>query len=629
MPSTRSRTSLIRLASLLPGVFVWAAAAAEAPEGRLRLSGDGRSAWILSHEGHLRHVEIDSGRSLPSIGDLLRGAVDIGLSTDGEILYGLVPASGGKTTDLVEISVSTKEETGRWVSRGRGRFVEIAPDGFHACIVGLRPGGGRRRTEPKPEDWTLTVIDLKAGQTVGHLVVGLEPRALAILRGTDREPRLYIAGHDRVTTYSIAPARPARFFRSPGENLALTGMDGSSSLYLLRDSALVVIEPARWTRREGRVQLGDDDATSVVPLPAPGRAMGLTGDGSVALVLHQDGMTLSLVDTRAGHVIETRDLGEPRQHIAGPVMGDPRKLLLASSPAPDRSGRDLVESIHAPRISGPPQPAAGDTGETAQKAEQPEEIPEPPPREPDAKAPPQPAAGDTEETARKAEQPEEIPEPPPRDTDAEAPPRPAAHGTGETAEKAEAPAEIPEPQPREPDAKAPPRPAAHGTEETAEKAEAPTEIPEPQPREPDAETPPKAESEEIERSGVEADVPEPDLAEPGESGGPPARPVAIEAEPVAPATAPRAVLQGKLSGEFTATDHLLLFGPDNIMKLHAKADLRPDGTFSFPLPPPGRYRLIVSGGASRHLFTKPEFRAFVVAEGRGVEGLDFEVRGNL
>ena len=83
-------------------------------------------------------------------------------------------------------------------------------------------------------------------------------------------------------------------------------------------------------------------------------------------------------------------------------------------------------------------------------------------------------------------------------------------------------------------------------------------------------------------------------------------------------------------GESAAAREVLLYGPNNIIRLHARVAVGPDGTFSLPLPPPGSYRVVVSAGAGAHLFTRPEFRAITVTkDGQGLEGIDFEVRGAI
>jgi hypothetical protein len=92
----------------------------------------------------------------------------------------------------------------------------------------------------------------------------------------------------------------------------------------------------------------------------------------------------------------------------------------------------------------------------------------------------------------------------------------------------------------------------------------------------------------------------------------------------------QAALSGRLTGDIAAAREVLLFGPDNILKLRSRAAVAADGGFSLPLPPPGAYRVVVSGGPDAHIFTRPEFRTIVVSpDAKGLEGIDFEVRGRI
>jgi len=91
-----------------------------------------------------------------------------------------------------------------------------------------------------------------------------------------------------------------------------------------------------------------------------------------------------------------------------------------------------------------------------------------------------------------------------------------------------------------------------------------------------------------------------------------------------------ATLTGALSGERTAAKEVRFYGPNNILKLQTRAPIGPDGTFRVALPPAGTYRVIITGEPGAQVFTRPEYRIIVVgADGKGVSGIDFEVRGRL
>jgi hypothetical protein len=82
-------------------------------------------------------------------------------------------------------------------------------------------------------------------------------------------------------------------------------------------------------------------------------------------------------------------------------------------------------------------------------------------------------------------------------------------------------------------------------------------------------------------------------------------------------------------GEIPAGLEVLLYGPDNILRLGGRAPVASDGRWRLPLPAPGRYRVVVSGGSASHVFTSPEFRTIVITGGgEGMADLDFEIRGS-
>ena len=119
---------------------------------------------------------------------------------------------------------------------------------------------------------------------------------------------------------------------------------------------------------------------------------------------------------------------------------------------------------------------------------------------------------------------------------------------------------------------------------------------------------------------------------------PPSPRMETEAQPAPPAPAEPAVpepseagaLTGSISGEVSAAKDVLLYGPDNILKLRARAPIEAGGSFSFPLPPPGTYRVVVTAGPGAYVFTRPAYRTIVVAPGnKGMDRIDFEVRGKL
>jgi hypothetical protein len=86
------------------------------------------------------------------------------------------------------------------------------------------------------------------------------------------------------------------------------------------------------------------------------------------------------------------------------------------------------------------------------------------------------------------------------------------------------------------------------------------------------------------------------------------------------------ILAGTILGDATLVKEILLFGPDSLTLLHDRTTPAVDGTFSFPLPPKGRYRLLLEGGPTRHLKCRPPFFSLEIGE-YGYRGIQFRVLG--
>ncbi|MGH9869695.1 MAG: YncE family protein [Candidatus Polarisedimenticolia bacterium] len=410
----------------------------------------------------------------------------------GDRLYALSPSTDGRATALLAITLPSLEITSRWELRGAADQVRVSPAGDLACVTMTRPGGG----------WSLVVVDLLQGQVKPGVQLAYEPQTMAIVPdGTaPHGVRLVIAAQDRLATFTLDPPSPSWFYRSPGKHHAVAHLPTAEagSLVVLRDESLVVIDPARRVKVEGRTRLTDDDATSIVPLPAAGQQLMVRPAPEMAVVLLGGGQSVAWVDLESGRVRETRDLPSPREMVDGGEA-----VFLAG----------LQESAgHLP----------------FERMDPPERLPEPAPV-------------------------------------------PIAPGA-----VASPPAEQPSPLP-------PPEPAPSS----------PPPVPSPS------------------APGPERKAPEPEPA--------PALP-----EPSGP------VLSGRLTGAAGLAMEVRLFGPNNILKLHARIPVSADGTWRAPIPPPGSYRVVVGAAPGTHVFTRPELRTIVVGSGGApVEGIDFEVRGGL
>ena len=537
----RRRAWLALLGAALAAAAQAAVPTPPTPHARLLPAADSGEAWILSADGRLQRAGGAGGAS----GTTAQGGgtprlVDV--VARGQRLYGLSPSADGKTTALLTIDAASGIEQRRWSVRGSGRLLAVIPDETRACVVGLKPSA---RASAAAEDWALWVVDLISGEVTGALSLGLVPNAVEALADPGAgavAARLFIAARDRVVSYSLDPPRSSWFYLSPGDNRDLVGAAGSLVLFLLRSGQVAVVDPARRPRDEGRVRLGADDATSVISLPAPGRAIAVGTDGSIIAVLHEDGTTITSLDPADGRILETRRL--PGRHD---LMG--RSLLRGTEPgswsAATGSSESGAVATVALQYPSPPSSPADQAADATQA-----QAAEPPPTAPEL---------EVKETAA-------------------APQAPAS----EPADSQSAP---PEPKDQ-------PSPEAQDGP--------PPDLPAPMP------------------AGIE--IPP---AEPPSSPEPPAAPRSAR-----PSDEP--ALTGTITGALKAGIEILLYGPNNIIKLHVRAAVAADGAFKIALPPPGTYRMVVAAGAGVHVFTSPEYRTIrVEADGRGVEGNDFEIRGKL
>ena len=87
-------------------------------------------------------------------------------------------------------------------------------------------------------------------------------------------------------------------------------------------------------------------------------------------------------------------------------------------------------------------------------------------------------------------------------------------------------------------------------------------------------------------------------------------------------------LSGRITGEGGRVASVILFGPDSLTTVHDEVTPSPDGSFSFKLPPRGRYRIVPVGAPGTALSCRPPFHV-VEVDATGFRGLDFRVLGAL
>lgn len=96
-------------------------------------------------------------------------------------------------------------------------------------------------------------------------------------------------------------------------------------------------------------------------------------------------------------------------------------------------------------------------------------------------------------------------------------------------------------------------------------------------------------------------------------------------------TAPRPPdeIRGRILGEASLVKEVVFYGPNSILKEKARVVPRSDGTFSLPLPPPGKYRILLTGAGGAQLSYSPAYYQIDVASSSGVSGIDFKVVGTI
>jgi len=141
---------------------------------------------------------------------------------------------------------------------------------------------------------------------------------------------------------------------------------------------------------------------------------------------------------------------------------------------------------------------------------------------------------------------------------------------------------------------------------------------------------PPVPSQAIPRPAMSSSNPQPEEDPGGASGQEPAQPFPVVGSPAPSALEEVAEpeLSGRIIGESGLVASVILFGPDSLTTVQDQVTPAPDGGYSFPLPPLGRYRIVLVGTPGTTLSCRPPF--LVVEVGAyGFRGLDFRILGAL
>jgi hypothetical protein len=87
-------------------------------------------------------------------------------------------------------------------------------------------------------------------------------------------------------------------------------------------------------------------------------------------------------------------------------------------------------------------------------------------------------------------------------------------------------------------------------------------------------------------------------------------------------------LSGRISGDLTRVAWVVLFGPNSLTTVHQQVAPSEDGSFSFKLPPRGKYRILLMGKLGASLVTRPPYQTLDVGE-YGFSHVDFRVMSTV
>ncbi len=547
---------------------------------------EGRWAALALRDGRVIVYDIVEGRrhEWDAPAEPVRSmALDpMGISAVPRHRAGIPPAEGEAPVVLISVAGPDIEETTLHVVRGDDGLsllelripgepvaLLVAPGEGRAYVITAAAARGRGEASDRMGRWTLRSVDLATAKVEATLTHDGTVHSATLSAEGDR---LYVALDDSIRSFATRPLRSSWMLRSPGRNLLIEPVGTAGAIVAIRDSELALLNPDNLPGRDRPPgDAADDDAILVVELPYIGRHIDVNDRTSEAVVLDARGTRLATVDLERGEVTGIQQVPE----VAAAIYHPDRDTLVLFQVYAQR----VFEMAHEP----PDREAAG--SESLASVEQ----------------PPIPSA-----SSPVSHSPAAVPT-------AASPPPAGARGSGAAAVPID-----------------PNDPGSTGNDpEAGALATAPPAATA------DAAGDPGASRESGGPPSPEAPAGD-DLVRAAPAAGPP--PARTPAEPIlmpepATPTDPSAeagsdVMAGRITGELGLVEAVVFYGPDALLREHARITPDADGAFSLNEAPPGRYRVVVVGPAGVQLRCSPPVRVFLAGSGR-IPPLDFQVTGQV
>ncbi|HEU5180248.1 MAG TPA: hypothetical protein VFW45_05615 [Candidatus Polarisedimenticolia bacterium] len=414
--------------------------------------------------------------------------------------------------------------------------------------------------DPSEGNWDLLAVDLGKSQVAS--TYRLPSAGYDVTLSADGS-RAFVGLDGKIQSFTTSPLTASWFFRSPGRNFRIQVRPRQGHIYSLRDARVAIFPKEPRKPAEGEQAAREDDASRVLEPPSHVDRFGFSPDGRFAVAAGRGLDVLVIIDATKGK-------------IAGlwPEEDVQVRTLLAQVDAAEKPKGPRGKLVAQDKGYAPPLGGSGPQEEPLRPVA---EGGQPSDGVSASKTSPTSASGQTR------------PSQPGLVSDPSAAPATAKSGMlpGDT-----------------PGGPAPPVPAG------------------------DSKSPPAPARDEIKASapgmrasdGSTAQITDKPVVVPREV----TRPRAVSPEEAALEEVEAAQLKGQIAGDLSAVAWVVLYGPDSITKEKGRVAPAPDGSFSFDLPPRGKYRILLAAKPGFTLVTRPVFQTLDVGE-YGYSGVDFNV----